>query len=275
MDREIAELVEMCHYAAERPRFVQAGGGNCSVKAGTSMAVKASGYFLQDVTHQKGIALVDLKTGQTFGSGSEKPSLESPLHQLLGPYVIHTHPIAVGALVCAEQGRHGFETLFRGEGYLWIDYAAPGQKILDKVKESLPPGFNAASGEQVLFLQNHGLFVAAAGKEKCIAIHEKVVTALEQFFDAASLSGEALIPEGYYLSPDHAVYAGYAAVGAEEALSEKQRRDLAEIRQFAREVLLLIQGRGWTPQWLPGQEVQYVLNMGGEKYRQSRWRQQG
>lgn len=272
MDREIAELVEMCHYAAERPRFVQAGGGNCSVKSGTTMAVKASGYFLQDVTPQKGIALVDVKTGRNLEGNSEKPSLESPLHQLLGPYVIHTHPIAVGALVCAQQGPQGFETLFRGEGYLWIEYAAPGRKILDKVKESLPAGFTAAAGEQVLFLQNHGLFIAASSKDKCIALHEKVVTTLERFFGAGSLSGGALIPEGYYLSPDHAVYFGYGDAGP---LSDKQKRDLSEMRQFVREVLLLIQSKGWTPQWLSEQDAQYVLNMSGEKYRQSRWRQQG
>lgn len=271
MDRAITELVELCRYAAEHPRLVQAGGGNCSVKSGTTMAVKASGYFLQDVTREKGVALVDLKTGLVIDGCSEKPSLESPLHRLLGSYVIHTHPVAVAALVCARQGRQAFETLFRDTGYLWIDYAAPGQKLFEKVKESLPQGSNTASVSHVLFLQNHGLFVSAPAKDRCIALHEKIVATLEQFFGSNSLKGEILIPEGCYLSPDHVVYSSLDTA----TLSPKQGAELAEIKQFAREALLLMQSRGWTPQWLPDHEVKHVLNMGGEKYRQSRWRKQG
>lgn len=283
----ITELVELCRYASPHPRFVQGGGGNCSVKAGITMAVKASGYFLQDISPQAGIAFVDLKTGLAVPGSAEKPSMESPLHHLLGTYVIHTHPIAVAALVCAKEGKRAFETLFPGREYAWVDYAAPGKKLFEKVKETLSE--KAGDSEtRVLFLKNHGLFAAAAAKDECIALHEKVIKILERFFGGPFSGGDRAIPEGCFLTPDHAVYTGCSGGDRPPGqpaprerrggkidslpLSKKQIQAITEIRQFAREVLAILQAKKWEPDWLSGRDAQEVLNMDEEKYRQTLWR---
>lgn len=227
------------------------------------MAVKASGYFLEDVSEAAGFAVLDL-SGSNPSSGSPKPSMEAPLHTLLGSYVIHTHPVAVAALVCSEEGPVGFTALFPDKGHYWIDYVPPGEKLFQEVKRRLGPAAHDA-GEKVLFLQNHGLFVSAPSSARCMEIHDAVVLKLEKFFNVPE--SKEKLPQGKFLTPDHAVYGRLP----EGPLSGKQKTSVEETQIFAQKVYGLILAKKWRPRWLSDQDVATVLGMDEEKYRQQLW----
>ena len=100
-----------------------------------------------------------------------------------------------------------------------------------------------------------------------MSLHEKTVRKLELFFGAVSSEKLSRIPPNYYLTPDHAVY-----MNLKGNLSTKQTLAVSEIRIFARQVLALIQKKGWKPVWLTKQDVRFLLNMKEEKYRQAIWK---
>ncbi len=268
MQPAIRDLVELCRYAAQHPRLVQGGGGNCSVKFNGHMAVKASGYFLEDVREDQGITVVSAVTGEPDGATQPRPSLEANLHLLLGPYVIHTHPIAVAALVCAQQGAKKFRTLFPGAHVHWVPYASPGERLAHQVAATLPGGLNLKKETHILFLANHGLFVSAPTAEDCCTTHEAVVRQMEDFFaKKQAVHAGKILPTAHYLSPDHAVYTQKPAGQP----SERQAIAGREMRQWAEEVFKLVNSKGWDPIWLPEDEVTFLLNMQEEQYRQKLW----
>ncbi len=231
------------------------------------MAIKASGYFLEDVTPTEGFGIIDLKTGSAIDPKQPKVSMEAGLHTLFGTYGIHTHPVYVAALVSAKEGLDVFRTIFPESHHLWVAYASPGQGIYEKVKATLEknPGLNKE--KLIVFLQNHGLFISAGSRDECMKLHNETVRRLEKFFGKIPPGDLANPPAGKYLTPDHAVYLNLER----EKLSDKQILSIEEITQLAREVLELIRQKGWSPYWLSAEDVDFLLHMEDEKYRQKLW----
>ena len=265
MEVAIRELVELSRYAGEHPRLVQGGGGNCSVKTSSKMFIKASGYFLEEVSNRTGYAVIDLKTGLPAGPESKKPSIEMNFHSLLSDYVIHTHPLAVGILVCAKQGAKAFRKLFTEPSYQWIGYASPGKNLSEEFRSALRKKTARTGQPQVFFMANHGLAVTAGSQEACLATHEQVVRKLESFFGKIALQKAAEPPAGRYLTPDHAVFAKVPA----KSSSPRQTATARDMSVFIRHVMGGLAKQKWDPAWLSDGDVRFLLEMGGEKYRQN------
>lgn len=116
------QLVTISSYAGARKDYVQGGGGNTSVKFdGRLMAIKASGYTLAEITHDKGYVTVnyqkildyyntvDASADRDFekeslevslgsaelldGMENKRPSVEVGFHTFLKKCVIHTHAV--------------------------------------------------------------------------------------------------------------------------------------------------------------------------------------
>jgi len=220
MDKDsLAQLIEMSHAVGRTPDYVQAGGGNTSVKSpdGRTMAIKASGTALTAMTASTGWVELDLHallaifdrqdlaaldtserearvlehlTSAVVG-GSGRPSVESVLHAMLGKAVIHTHPVAVNALNCGP-GEKALRDLARpGEPPpLWIPYTDPGWRLATTVREVVR-AYEEKNGflPNVIFLENHGLLVCAPDARMCVALHEEWVRRCERYFE-----GEAPAP---------------------------------------------------------------------------------
>ena len=263
MDKLIEQLLFISHTAAQHPRFIQGGGGNCSVKNESEMLVKASGYFLDDLTEASGYVTISLDSGEQKEEKSVRPSMETSFHLLLGPYVVHTHPIAVGALVCSEDGEKEFSTLFNKDNYLWIPYARPGEPLAEKILEVVKERSLSPEDDLVLFFESHGLCVSAADATTAITRHEETVLFLENYFGKPTKELEP--PTNRYLTPDHAVYANLAKNGS---LTEKQSIAVEETLLFARQVYSSIQAKNWQAKYIDDSEVAGLLNMDEEKYRQ-------
>jgi NAD(P)-dependent dehydrogenase (short-subunit alcohol dehydrogenase family)/rhamnose utilization protein RhaD (predicted bifunctional aldolase and dehydrogenase) len=211
-DRPTLEaLLEVSRAVGGNADYVQGGGGNTSAKTadGRSMLIKASGTTLAQMTEAAGwvemdvprtLALLDASLEKldaqpreravleglcaaVSGGPPGRPSVESALHAQLGRVVIHTHPAAVNALTCGP-GQAALRELARpGEARpLWVGFA-PGYLLAQSVRREMA-AYRQRHGAaaQVIFLENHGLFVATDDACGCLRLHDDWVGRCETYF---------------------------------------------------------------------------------------------
>jgi len=211
-DRQLlVELVELSHIYGS-PDYVQAGGGNTSVKTDRVLYVKPSGVPLAAVTMDQLVAIdramlskiyamqQDLPAAEgqaqvgrliaeaVISSGKGRPSVETPLHDSLQwRFVVHTHPALVNGMTCSIDGKVICARLFQDA--LWMDYVDPGLALCTGLRISVE-GYQRIHGRQpsVIFLQNHGLVVGGQTPSQVHQIHAKVIDTLVSFYRAAGLS---------------------------------------------------------------------------------------
>ena len=262
-EKAISDLVEISQYAAKHPQFVQGGGGNCSVKYLDMMVIKASGVFLEDVSNKKGFVTLNIQGIKVPPEQKPHPSLETSIHLLLGKYVIHTHPIVIGAIVCAKEGKIIFKDLFKNDDCFWINYTSPGEQLSKKIKGII--GDFDLNHNLVLLLENHGIFISTSSKEACINLHETIIKNLETYFnyDQFNFITESVSVNGY-LTPDHIVYSTLNKQNA----SIKELKAINEQDLYAKQVIALINSKKSGIKYLTNEEVNFIQTMKEEKYRQ-------
>ncbi len=170
----------MSHIAGSRVDWIQAGGGNTSIKLDDrQMAVKSSGVHLSDVSETTGYSLIDypaLAHGMRSGAPVDlesatmtpdrRPSIETFMHAILGKVVLHTHPTAVIALASRSDWRDILRQVVP-EAIL-IPYITPGLALGMAI---LPHAH-----EQVIILENHGLIVSGNDADTVLAQTESVIS---------------------------------------------------------------------------------------------------
>ncbi len=229
MDSTLTELIRISKAVGKDSSLVLGGFGNTSAKTqdGKYMYIKASGTAIKDMTERKGwrrlrvdsiLAMLRDKslncmdvdereakvTNGLFSACDDKfkaggkPSIESGFHSMLDRYVIHLHPAAVLAYVCAKNGQAELQKLFAKEKFsagpfrrmplngrapgrlpappLWVPYANPGYMLAKKI-ETLTRNYNSqyGCGPKVMFLQNHGLLVSSNNSSTALQLVRKVV----------------------------------------------------------------------------------------------------
>lgn len=204
-DDQVRDFLWLCHRAGERFDLVQAGGGNASIRSADGrLLIKASGLPLSAVTQERGASALDnnalLALLQTLvekrGSMSHehleaaanegvqkarrsglKPSIETLPHTVLGRYTLHTHPLAVSALVCRSDWKEIANAILP-EAHL-VPYVTPGYALALAICDVFP-GWREPMAEQVriLLLQNHGLIVAAPEARMVMEATDTVITAI-------------------------------------------------------------------------------------------------
>ncbi|MDR1516762.1 MAG: SDR family NAD(P)-dependent oxidoreductase [Dysgonamonadaceae bacterium] len=200
--QELENLIEISRFYGADNRFVIAGGGNTSYKNDDKIWVKASGSSLATIT-EDGFAVLDRKklnpmadkvysavaaereeevkndlAAATITKG-KRPSVETSMHNVIGyAYVVHLHPTAVNGLMCAQNAESDLKKLF-GEKALFVEYTDPGYVLFKKVDDKIR-AYRAAFGEepQVIWLQNHGIFVAADTTAEIKKIYEDILEKL-------------------------------------------------------------------------------------------------
>jgi len=188
------------------PDLVQGGGGNTSVKIDRElMAIKASGYRLDQVTEEDGFAVVNYNniaeyfetaelnpdvdyekvgadmmkqnTVQMEGYKALRPSVEAGFHSILKRFVIHTHPVYANILCCSRDGDKLMEKVFKAKGVhcVWIPYTMPGFHLTLSIKQIIRRYTDKYHVfPQVIFMQNHGLIVTSDDVEECIQLNSRV-----------------------------------------------------------------------------------------------------
>ncbi len=211
MNDDLKDMLKISTSVGDDSRLIQGGGGNTSVKtAGAkSMYVKASGTALGRMTEGRGYRLVDV--GRCAGIVEDecleslpaaereasvldrlmasciddldgRPSVEASLHAMLDRCVVHTHPSVVNGLLCAEGGPSVLADLFAGldPPYLYIEYAGAGYALARRMHDELAT-YRREHGRlpEVIFLENHGLFVTTQEPGRALAITRDVFATIE------------------------------------------------------------------------------------------------
>ena len=209
--KEIEELIEVSRKFGGDSRFVIAGGGNTSYKNEDRLWVKASGHALATIT-EDGFAVLDRTLLNQMGEKAysedtalreeqvkndlaaacvtkdRRPSVETSLHNCMGfAFIVHLHPTLVNGLMCSVDAEAACKELFPEA--LYIEYTDPGYTLFKKVYDRIK-AYKAASGKepQVIFLQNHGIFVGGNTTAEIEGIYSEIIGKLE--------ARVAALPEG-------------------------------------------------------------------------------
>ncbi len=201
--KEIEDLIAISQFYGKDNRFVIAGGGNTSYKNAEKMWVKASGSALATIT-EDGFAVMDRTKLQVLSercysentaereaqvkddlaaaciSKGKRPSVETSMHNVINyAFVVHLHPTAVNGLMCSQNAEKDLQKIF-GEKALFVPYTDPGYTLFKKVEDNIK-AFRAKFGQepQVIWLQNHGIFVAADSIDEIKSLYDGIIAKLE------------------------------------------------------------------------------------------------
>ncbi len=215
--QRLHEITDLSHEFGS-PDFVCGGGGNTSVKSETTLWVKPSGTTLAGLSPDLFVALDRGRLARLYEIASpdrparrealiketmaaallpgqtRRPSVEAPLHDSLGArFVVHTHPALVNGMTCAKDGRAACRRLFPEA--LWMDYVDPGYTLCIAVRDRIER-FRAEQGRQpaVIFLKNHGVFVAADTPQEIRELYAMIADRLSAEYAGANCSTALDIP---------------------------------------------------------------------------------
>ena len=200
--KELENLIAISRKYGADSRYVIAGGGNTSYKDAQHLWVKASGHALATID-ENGFAVLDRAKLAPMGEKAysanpterevqvkedlasacltkdRRPSVETSLHDCMEfAYVVHLHPTLVNGLMCSVNAANICDELFPDA--LYIEYTDPGYTLFKKVYDRLK-AWKAEKGRQpqVIFLQNHGVFVGADTPEEIDRIYSSIMGNLE------------------------------------------------------------------------------------------------
>ncbi len=107
--------------------------------------------------------------------------MEALLHALFPQaYVVHLHPALVNGMTCGQKGRESAEKLF-GSRSVWVPVVNPGYILAKTVKDVIDR--HQAEGNEfpgIVFLQNHGVFVAGETLEEIKTGYGDIISTLEK-----------------------------------------------------------------------------------------------
>lgn len=211
----LKNLIKISQFYGKNPEMVIAGGGNTSFKNEENIWVKASGHALATIT-EEGFAKLDREklgviSKKSYSADSfererqikddlmeatitkeRRPSVETSMHDVIDyAYVVHLHPTKVNGLMCGNDVEKYLAELF-GDQVVYIPYIDPGYVLFKEVETQLAK-FKAEKGKaaQIIFLQNHGIFVAADSVEEIEKIYNEIFAKLNGKLEE-ELSEEAL-----------------------------------------------------------------------------------
>ena len=199
--KEIENLIAISRKYGSDPRYVIAGGGNTSFKTADRLWVKASGHALSTIT-EEGFAVLDRALLNPMGrrrynadpaireeqvkndlavaciTKDRRPSVETSLHNCMGfAFVVHLHPTLVNGMMCSQYAKAECIDMFPDS--LFIEYTDPGYTLFKKVYNRIK-AYKEVNGRepQVIFLQNHGIFVGADSTDEIEAIYTGIMDKL-------------------------------------------------------------------------------------------------
>ena len=249
MDKDLQKLIRISRLFGSDPSFVIAGGGNTSYKNEEKIWIKASGISLAAIDETGFVSLsrekLKLISSKQYSADpllrenevkedlqeaivspkNLRPSVETSLHEIIGyRFVVHTHPTKVNGLMCSQQAEEACQQLF-GNRALFVPYTDPGYILFKKVAEGIEKFSNEQGFEpQMIFLENHGVFVGADTTKEVEVIYAEIMETIE-----AKLSrqlpdkGETEIQSAVIdqIATLHPGYEGFTAIGIRSDLTDQ------------------------------------------------------
>lgn len=225
--KDLQELVSMSNTSGNRVDYVQAGGGNTSVKFEDGyMAIKASGYLLKEMTGSVGFVVVngaemneyhhadhdasaDLNKEsmeiamrsikQVNGEKPARPSVEVGFHSVLKKFVLHLHPVYVNVLMCAKGGVEKALSITDKAGLaaVAVPYTMPGYDLTKLILSAVDNYKNKNGSEpQIVLLKNHGVLTHADTAQEALDLMDKVNNAIIDALGLPSFPELSVLPAG-------------------------------------------------------------------------------
>ena len=189
---EFEALNELSARVGADPAWVQAAGGNTSIKEDGILWIKASGLWLMHARQQEIMVPVALdallgaleradplaEQAQHFvfdelNPSGLRPSIETTVHALMPQkVVVHVHCVETIALAVAEDAERLIHERLSGFRHAFIPYIRPGLPLARAIAASL------GEDTDVVVLGNHGLVVAADTVAAAELLLERVTAAL-------------------------------------------------------------------------------------------------
>lgn len=245
----------------------QASGGNVSCKIGDLILIKKSGFRINEITESEGyitLPLSEIKTRidnlfkldfsdkdledkyleiiSKYRTSHSQPSMELAFHLSKHKFVMHSHPTIVNALTCSIEGQEILRREFKGEA-LFIPYTKPGIHIAKSIWHE-----EKEKNESIIFLFNHGLIISGESIQEISAKYSYIEKKLAQHIPCEN---DAILDSPGILFPDAAVFP-----------------DDLETNENHNKVYSLIKQMNFTPIFLSSTQVDSVLEMEQEKFRQ-------
>lgn len=219
----IQDLVLLSNKWGAKPNHIQGAGGNFSLKEGQRLWIKASGFFLTEVSEKEGIASVDLDkmrsgledlfaknlepskqeealtrlTGEAarlFQNSIPRPSMETAFHTLFQEKVVmHTHAVSAMVLACRKNAAILAEKILPHSpvSAVFVGYGNPGFGLYEKLRsitEKLSPA------PKVFVLESHGLLVTGDSVSEAEKNYEAFTTYLEELLELPPFPSFELTP---------------------------------------------------------------------------------
>jgi len=220
MKETLSDLISISRFYGQDKDYAIAGGGNTSYKTDEKIWVKASGTSMKEITaggfaelsrellktiytrkyssdsiKREAEVKEDLYRACTKGS-TVRPSVETSLHEAINyKYVVHTHPTLVNAVTCANDAGRVISALF-GDAALYIPYTDPGYILFTSVKDRLNEWRKIHDRDpQMIFLQNHGVFVSSDSVQEIRQIYSAIESAVSKHITNRPDLSDLEIPE--------------------------------------------------------------------------------
>ncbi len=203
---QIKELIDISIYYGINKEYVIAGGGNTSYKDKKTIWIKASGQSLADLTEEGLVSLdrellreislkhysddpvaredqvkTDMLRSITDPGKNKRPSVETSLHEIINyDFVVHLHPTLINGVLCSRNAKKIIMQLF-GERVLFVPYTDPGYTLFKKLEDEINLYRGKFSADpQIIFLENHGVFVNAETTEEIKRIYTEIIQKISE-----------------------------------------------------------------------------------------------
>ncbi|MAZ43882.1 MAG: hypothetical protein CMF48_01705 [Legionellales bacterium] len=176
---DLMRLRALSCMVGQNPLWVQAAGGNTSVKEGNTLWIKASGACLSDAYHPSAFVPVNREASLAqstlvYPDSGTRPSMETWMHLALPQqWVIHTHPVNVLAWACREDAEAQINKKLADLNATFLPYHMPGKPLASALAAA-----QRKATTQAFILANHGLIVAADSETEAMAMHQQIEDAL-------------------------------------------------------------------------------------------------
>lgn len=213
-DLRLLKMITDLSHQFGTPDYVKGGGGNTSVKQGNTLWIKPSGTTLAGLQPAQFVAVdrtrlaalytmpvppdanlreaqvKDIMMASVCRGSRGRPSVETPLHDVLtATYVVHTHPMWVNGLTCSRDGAAVAARLFPDA--LWLPYIDPGFTLSMEARTRVDAHARTYGRQpDLIFLQNHGIFVAAETPELIGEHYRHVMEVLRAAYRDADVATE-------------------------------------------------------------------------------------
>ncbi len=270
MDTRLSQLVAVSRRLGKDPLLVWKGAGNISIKTadGRAMFIKASGTQLGKMTVHTGWRQVDvaktrrllkrlLQTAMQLAQkwqvvtaglarvccdglvGRGMPSIETFFHSLLGPCVIHLHPVILIPFLCSRDGRKILQAqLARMIPFAFLPFRGLGAITAGQILNLQNKHPFSKSSPCIYMLGNHGVIVSGRTMDEAQAVMQTILETCRRLLDE--------------VKPIHlkAAHDNDAAAAIEQALADIGHP--AEVIRIPDSDLLTVGGQYPSPDWFEG-----------------------